>query len=142
MPFPTIAHQNKCKAKVAKEIAGMQSEIDQLVVSADKNITASAVNIITDSSESREVIAASLDRDLELLKKRSSIVEKADLKKQLLTKYLPLIKEYRESSQKYENLVLVYCTIWAMDVEDIELALDLAKFAVEQQQKLPHYFKS
>ncbi|WHI45029.1 phage terminase small subunit [Microbulbifer sp. VAAF005] len=142
MPFITVAHQNKCKAKAAKEKAEQQALENHAVLFADNIAPQSAPTNVEDSAASHEVIEVSLDRDLELLKERTNIADKVDLKRQLLPKYLPFVKKYRESGEHYKNLVLVYCTLWAMDVEDIELALDLAKFAVEQQQKLPHYFKS
>ncbi|MFA0810839.1 phage terminase small subunit [Microbulbifer epialgicus] len=134
MPFITLQHQAKCKAKVKQE--QIQAQIEQGTVEPE------ALVEITADDSSRELVQVSLERDLELLKDRIDVKEKVELKRQLLPKYLPMVERYRENGEHYQNWPLVYCTIWALDVEQVELALDLAKFAVEQQQKLPTHFKS
>ncbi|WP_444901705.1 phage terminase small subunit [Microbulbifer sp. SSSA007] len=134
MPFITLQHQAKCKAKVKAE--KIQEDLEQGTVEPEILVEAA------EDDSSRDLVQISLDRDLELLKERADIKEKIELKRQLLPKYLPLVEQYREKGEHYQNWPLVYCTIWALDVEQIETALNLAKFAVEQQQKLPSFFKS
>ncbi|MFC6924286.1 phage terminase small subunit [Microbulbifer taiwanensis] len=89
----------------------------------------------------RAVIETALEADLQLLSERSDVKEKIELKRRLLPKYLPHVKTYREAGEHYPNELLVYCVIWLLDVEDIEPALELADFAIEQQQHLPERFK-
>ncbi|WP_226648151.1 phage terminase small subunit [Microbulbifer variabilis] len=93
------------------------------------------------TNHDRVVVESELEHDLKLLSERENIAEKIALKKQLLPKYLPRVRDFMESGANYPYPLLVWCVIWLLDVEDIEQALELANFAIDQQQKMPERFK-
>ncbi|MCX2834466.1 phage terminase small subunit [Microbulbifer thermotolerans] len=127
MPLITVQHQARARARAqAKQIT--------------KKPAAEMAASVPENSD-RAVIEAALEADLHLLSERTDVAEKIALKRQLLPKYLPHVQAYRESGAHYPNPLLVYCLIWLLDVEDIEPALELAEFAIAQQQQLPARFK-
>ncbi|MFS1525811.1 phage terminase small subunit [Microbulbifer sp. 2304DJ12-6] len=126
MPFITLQHQQRARARAAAQASAAAP-----TVSAQSDVA---------HSPDRSVIAAALEADLQLLSERANVQEKIALKRQLLPKYLPHVKVYRESGAQYPNPLLVSCLIWLLDVEDIEQALELAALAIAQQQQLPARF--
>lgn len=89
----------------------------------------------------RVVVENELAHDLELLSERDSIAEKIALKRELVPKYLPRVRAYIEGGANRPNALMVWCVIWLLDIEDIEQALELANFAIKQQQQAPSRFK-
>lgn len=79
--------------------------------------------------------------DLERLSDIDSIEQKKVLKRdELLPKYLEYVVRYRESGLNFPNQVLMYVLVWLFDVYEFEQGLELADFAMEQEQKLPERF--
>lgn len=124
MPLITLQHQQRKRAKAEAKKLGQEN-------------TAARVS---PPAGDAAVIDAALQADLSLLSERTDVKEKIALKRQLLPKYLPYVQAYRAAGEHYPNPLLVYCLVWLLDVEDIEAALDLAHFAIEQQQHLPERF--
>lgn len=88
-----------------------------------------------------QVVLAAMENAKKALKDIPSIADKIDLKKKIIPEFLPFIEAYRDSGDRFSNEVLTTLVIWLLDIEDIELALDLADFAIEQHQVLPEQFK-
>ncbi|WP_299940139.1 phage terminase small subunit [uncultured Microbulbifer sp.] len=126
-----LRHKKKCLSAVAEQ---------QNRASKEANLPATLSQKAKDSHD-RVVTDLELEHDLELLSERDNVVEKIALKRELLPKYLPRVRAYIESGAHYPNLLLVWCVIWLLDVEDIEQALELANFAIKQQQQNPARFK-
>ncbi|WP_299580903.1 phage terminase small subunit [uncultured Microbulbifer sp.] len=126
-----LRHKKKCLAALKKQ------QVSEVTVE-----TAA----VTTSSEDKDdyvrgLVESNLENDLQLLSERKEISEKIALKRELLPRYLPHAHKYMASGAKYPNLVLVQCVIWLIDVGDIEQALMLANYAIEQQQSMPERFK-
>lgn len=130
MPLITLQHQQRKRAEQEAKQLGRDT------AAARVSTAAQVAPLAGDAA----VIDAALQADLQLLSEHTDVKEKVALKRQLLPKYLPYVQAYREAGEHYPNPLLVYCLVWLLDVEDIEAALDLAGFAIEQQQHLPERF--
>ncbi|WP_444894922.1 phage terminase small subunit [Microbulbifer sp. SSSA005] len=126
-----LRHKKKCLAALKNQQAS------EVVV----EITAAATSPTDKDEYTRNLLEETLESDLQLLSERKEIAEKIALKRALLPRYLPHAHKYMASGAKYPNLILVQCVIWLIDIEDIEQALTLANYAIEQQQSMPERFK-
>jgi len=126
-----MKHKQRCLDKVAME------SVDSGEVALAPSPEGQSVQ---DSCRS-EVITTALEQDLEFLSGVPDIAKKIEHKKQLLPKYLPHVEAYLEGGERYQNPVLVRCAMWALDVEEMEVALGLVDAVIEQQQLLPPHFK-
>ena len=71
-------------------------------------------------------IKASLDIDLQRLKSKHDLKEKASLKAELLPRYWSFVADYMSRGHDYPNIVAVWVLIWLFDIGDIQRALPLA----------------
>lgn len=76
--------------------------------------------------------------DLERLSGFNSLEQRQVIKRdELLPKYLEYVGRYRESGLNFPNQVLMYTMVWLFDTAQFEQGLELAGFAMSQDQKLP-----
>ncbi|MPT01622.1 MAG: hypothetical protein E2581_24495 [Pseudomonas sp.] len=79
--------------------------------------------------------------DLERLSGINSLEQRQVIKRdELLPKYLEYVRRYRESGLNFPNQVLMYVVVWLFDTAQFEQGLELAGFAMSQDQKLPARF--
>ncbi|MDI3371019.1 phage terminase small subunit [Pseudomonas sp. V104_10] len=79
--------------------------------------------------------------DLERLSGLNSLEQRQVIKRdELLPKYLEYVGRYRESGLNFPNQVLMYAVVWLFDTAQFEQGLELAGFAMSQDQKLPARF--
>jgi len=135
-----LRHKQKCLEAHATKQAG---EVEQ--ETAPQTATAVQSSSPVSSAKSKhqqEVALTELQNDLERLSDLEDVADKVALKKnELLPKYLPIVQAYRDSGADYPNELLVRVVIWLIDAEDIETAVELAGFAIAQQQHMPGNFK-
>ncbi|MEB0090061.1 phage terminase small subunit [Pseudomonas sp. CCI4.2] len=62
-------------------------------------------------------------------------------REELLPKYLEYVERYHESGLNHPNPVLVQVLVWLFDTEQFEQGLELADFAMAQNQAMPERFK-
>lgn len=88
-----------------------------------------------------KLMEQSLQVDLDRIAAIDSREQRQLLKRdELLPKYLDYVKRYRESGLNFANPVLVYVLIWLFDTVQFTKGLELAAFAMSQDQKLPERF--
>jgi tetratricopeptide (TPR) repeat protein len=88
------------------------------------------------------LMEASLDQDLQRLSDIKGLAGRQALKREeLLPKYQDFIQRYMESGLVMPNRVLVQVMVWLFDTEQFEDGLELADFAIEQNQEMPERFK-
>lgn len=88
-----------------------------------------------------ELLLNSVRRDAERVSKLPRGSQRVELKKELLTEYLPAIEKYLEG-EAYRNEVFAWVIVWLWDVCNIDLALKYTRIAIEQGQIMPERFKS
>lgn len=130
----TTKHKKKC--------------LDRLGGKADKkqlaNINTDNTALLKkDTGNNNTVVNGQLSVDLGRLSKLDSIEDKIALKKgELVPKYLPLVNEYIESGEIYQNPMFVRVIIWLFDIGDVDQFIKLAKRAIAQGQSAPDGFKT
>lgn len=83
-----------------------------------------------------------LAQDLERIGAINSRELRQQLKRdELLPKYLDYVQRYRDSGLSFPNSVVMQVLVWLFDTEQFEAGLDLANFAMSQDQQLPERFK-
>lgn len=128
----TMKHKQKCLQRAKADKVEQQSI---MALETGKPF------IPQEHDTSYETAFAMLEKHREQLHNITSIDEKVELKKQLVVQYLPFLKSYMKSGAHYQNEVLTELCVWLIDVEDMETALMLAEYAVEQQQISPARYK-
>lgn len=88
-----------------------------------------------------KLMEGALQVDLDRLSGFNSLEQRQIVKRdELLPKYLEYITRYRESGQRFTNVVLMYVLVWLFDTRQFEDGLELADFAMSQGQELPKRF--
>lgn len=83
---------------------------------------------------------AKLYADSQALRTIQSTESKIARKRTLLPDYLPYIEGTLESPPR-EDPVLMTCMVWALDVEDYQLALRIGRFALQHGLSMPDRFQ-
>ena len=85
-----------------------------------------------------------LDEDLKKLKSFARIQDKVTHKKDvLLPKWMPLVESYlaqvnNKETEAYDNPIFAYCAMWAFDIADFGVGLQLGFKAIELGQQSPN----
>lgn len=112
---------------------------------AKAKLEAADEETITEMASGNEKFAVLL-RAIEGECKRISDLPKGsartDLKRELIKTYLPVVKEYINGDDVFENTVLTQVLVWLFDCGEIGEALKIAAVAIEQEQPMPSRFKS
>lgn len=98
------------------------------------------VTSVDRSPSSYDVVLAAVKQVRELLSGKSES-EKIEIKQRKLPEFQEFIDDYIDSGVKYSNQVLVWVTIWLLDIGEIDAAYKYAIHAIEQQQIAPENFK-
>lgn len=89
-----------------------------------------------------QLMMDALNVDLE----RISSIDNHELRRQLkrdelLPKYLAYVQRYRDSELSFPNPVMMQVLVWLFDTAQFGAGLELANFAMSQDQQLPERFK-
>ena len=89
-----------------------------------------------------QLMTDALNVDLE----RISSIDNHELRRQLkrdelLPKYLAYVQRYRDSELSFPNPVMMQVLVWLFDTAQFGAGLELANFAMSQEQELPERFK-
>ena len=128
-----LAHKRRLLAQgPAAAVAGAVATI----YSAD-----TALNSPANAKKHLQLMVDALNVDLD----RLSAIDSRDLRQQLkrdelLPKYEEYVQQYRDSGLSFPNSVLMHVLVWLFDTAQFEKGLDLADFAMGQNQVMPERF--
>lgn len=88
-----------------------------------------------DSGRLFDQMKAALDVDVQRLKEKHTLEEKAELKKTLIPNYLPFLADYMNQGHNYPNVVAVTIALWLFDVGEIEHAVNLSLYLAKTPQQ-------
>lgn len=133
-----LSRLDKIKAAQIKETPELYAP-KQKVPDKDSEVDASLVGI---GLASFEQLQAVMETDIARIKSVKKIPEKVALKEKLLSSYLPFVMDYTANEHDYPCSVAVQSMIWAFDVGNIELALNLGLYLEKTgNQQMPEKFK-
>ena len=129
-----LAHKRRV---LAEGPVAASAGADVSVYSADTALSSPA-----NGKKHLKLMVAAMAQDLE----RISAIDNHGLRRQLkhdelLPKYLDYVQLYRDSGLNFPNSVVMQVLVWLFDTEQFDAGLDLAHFAIEQDQQLPERFK-
>ena len=93
------------------------------------------------SANAYELMLAKLAEDKRRLKDVKSMEKKAEVKAQILPDYLPWITGVLQSEAGRQDDVLMTVFVWAIDIGDFALALDIGAYAIEHDLVMPDQYK-
>lgn len=88
-----------------------------------------------------ELVLLKLAEDKRRLKEVKSMERKAEVKAQLLPEYLPWITGVLESEAGRQDDVLMTVFVWAIDIGNFDLALQIGAYAIEHKLVMPDQYK-
>lgn len=89
-----------------------------------------------------KLMEVALALDLERLSGIKSLDTRQQIKRdELLPKYMEYVERYRDSGLNHPNPVLTQVVVWLFDTVQFELGLEVAQFAMAQDQQMPPRFK-
>lgn len=88
-----------------------------------------------------ELMLYKLAEDKRRLKDVQSMERKAEVKAQLLPEYLPWITGVLESAAGRQDDVLMTVFVWAIDIGNFDLALQIGAYAIQHQLVMPDQYK-
>lgn len=89
-----------------------------------------------------KLMEVAMAQDLERLSSIKSLDTRQQLKRdELLPKYMDYVERYRDSGLNHANPVLTQVVVWLFDTLQFELGLEVAQFAMAQNQQMPPRFK-
>ena len=104
--------------------------------------SATALSSPANGKKHLKLMEDALAQDLERISAINSRELRQQLKRdELLPKYLDYVQRYRDSGLSFPNLVVMQVLVWLFDTAQFEAGLDLANFAMSQDQQLPERFK-
>ena len=104
--------------------------------------SATALSSPANGKKHLKLMEDALAQDLERIGAINSRELRQQLKRdELLPKYLDYVQRYRDSGLSFPNLVVMQVLVWLFDTAQFEAGLDLANFAMSQDQQLPERFK-
>jgi hypothetical protein len=104
--------------------------------------SATALSSPANGKKHLKLMEDALAQDLERIGAINSRELRQQLKRdELLPKYLDYVQRYRDSGLSFPNSVVMQVLVWLFDTVQFEAGLDLANFAMSQDQQLPERFK-
>lgn len=88
-----------------------------------------------------ELVLLKLAEDKRRLKEVKSMERKAEVKAQLLPEYLPWITGVLESEAGRQDDVLMTVFVWAIDIGNFKLALQIGDYAIQHKLVMPDQYK-
>lgn len=130
-----LAHKRRVQAE--GPAAAARAGAEAVVYSS-----ATALSSPANAKKHLKLMEDALAQDLERVSAINSRELRQQLKRdELLPKYLDYVQRYRDSGLSFPNLVVMQVLVWLFDTEQFEAGLDLANFAMSQDQQLPERFK-
>lgn len=128
-----LAHKRRVLAQgPAATVAGAKAEVYS---------SATALTSPANGQKHLKLMEDALAVDLARISEINSHELRRQLKREeLLPKYQEYVQRYRDSGLSFPNSVLMYVLIWLFDTADFEKGLELADFAISQDQALPERF--
>ena len=131
----SLALAHKCRVLAqgpAVAVAGAKAEVYS---------SATALSSPANGQKHLKLMEDALAVDLARISEINSHELRRQLKRdELLPKYQEYVQRYRDSGLSFPNSVLMYVLIWLFDTADFEKGLELADFAISQDQALPERF--
>lgn len=104
--------------------------------------SATALSSPANAKKHLKLMEDALAQDLERVSAINSRELRQQLKRdELLPKYLDYVQRYRDSGLSFPNSVVMQVLVWLFDTVQFEAGLDLANFAMEQNQPMPERFR-
>jgi hypothetical protein len=130
-----LAHKRRVKAE--GPAAAARAGAEAVVYSS-----ATALSSPANAKKHLKLMEDALAQDLERVSAINSRELRQQLKRdELLPKYLDYVQRYRDSGLSFPNSVVMQVLVWLFDTVQFEAGLDLANFAMEQNQPMPERFK-
>ena len=130
-----LAHKRRVQAE--GPAAAARAGAEAVVYSS-----ATALSSPANAKKHLKLMEDALAQDLERVSAINSRELRQQLKRdELLPKYLDYVQLYRDSGLNFPNSVVMQVLVWLFDTEQFDAGLDLAHFAIEQDQQLPERFK-
>jgi hypothetical protein len=130
-----LAHKRRVQAE--GPAAAARAGADAVVYSS-----ATALSSPANAKKHLKLMEDALVQDLERVSAINSRELRQQLKRdELLPKYQDYVQRYRDSGLSFPNSVVMQVLVWLFDTVQFEAGLDLANFAIEQNQPMPERFK-
>ncbi|VVO92332.1 hypothetical protein PS870_02384 [Pseudomonas fluorescens] len=130
-----LAHKRRVQAE--GPAAAARAGAEAVVYSS-----ATALSSPANAKKHLKLMEDALAQDLERVSAINSRELRQQLKRdELLPKYLDYVQRYRDSGLSFPNSVVMQVLVWLFDTVQFEAGLDLANFAIEQNQPMPERFK-
>lgn len=130
-----LAHKRRVQAE--GPAAAARAGAEAVVYSS-----ATALSSPANAKKHLKLMEDALAQDLERISAINSRELRQQLKRdELLPKYLDYVQRYRDSELSFPNSVVMQVLVWLFDTVQFEAGLDLANFAIEQNQPMPERFK-
>ena len=130
-----LAHKRRVQAE--GPAAAARAGAEAVVYSS-----ATALSSPANAKKHLKLMEDALAQDLERVSAINSRELRQQLKRdELLPKYLDYVQRYRDSGLSFPNSVVMQVLVWLFDTVQFEAGLDLANFAMEQNQPMPERFK-
>lgn len=130
-----LAHKRRVQAE--GPAAAARAGAEAVVYSS-----ATALSSPANGKKHLKLMEDALAQDLERVSAINSRELRQQLKRdELLPKYLDYVQRYRDSGLSFPNSVVMQVLVWLFDTVQFEAGLDLANFAMEQNQPMPERFK-
>lgn len=120
---PCRAHYEQATAAASQPEQGSEKPLDR------------------NTANAYELMLAKLAEDKRRLKDVKSMEKKAEVKAQLLPDYQPWITGVLQSEAGRQDNVLMTVFVWAIDVGNFPLALDIGAYAIEHKLVMPDQYK-
>ena len=130
-----LAHKRRVQAE--GPAAAARAGAEAVVYSS-----ATALSSPANGKKHLKLMEDALAQDLERISAINSRELRQQLKRdELLPKYLDYVQRYRDSGLSFPNSVVMQVLVWLFDTVQFEAGLDLANFAMEQNQPMPERFR-
>lgn len=130
-----LAHKRRVQAE--GPAAAARAGAEAVVYSS-----ATALSSPANAKKHLKLMEDALAQDLERVSAINSRELRQQLKRdELLPKYLDYVQRYRDSGLSFPNSVVMQVLVWLFDTVQFEAGLDLANFAMEQDQPMPERFR-
>lgn len=88
-----------------------------------------------------QLMLAALGEDLRQLKQIQSVERKIEAKARMIARYLPWVQGAMTSENPVQDEIVVTMMIWAIDLADWSLALDIARHVVSNGLAMPQRYE-
>ena len=127
-----LAHKRRVLAQGPAVAAGAKVEVYS---------SATALSSPANGQKHLKLMEDALAVDLARISEINSHELRRQLKRdELLPKYQEYVQRYRDSGLSFPNSVLMHVLVWLFDTAQFERGLDLADFAMSQDQVMPERF--